>query len=142
MYLYLAVLQVLELKSLVYYELLFFKKTAALVLALKIRNVNIKVVNDSKEIVAMVYFTTIAVMESLILTLVLPGNHVSLVLSSGHLVLAASAVVGLTFIPKVWCSNFHLAWEKNQVHNAFHCRWYLFGKIQRERKCLLPMILQ
>ena len=93
------------MKNLVY-ELLFFKQTAALVLALKIRNVNIKVVNDSKEIVAMVYFTTIAVMESLILTLVLPGNHVSLVLSSGHLVLAASAVVGLTFIPKVWCINF------------------------------------
>ena len=61
----------------------------------------IKVVNESKETVAMVYLTTIAVMESLLLTLVLPGNHVQLVLSAGHLVLAASAIVGLTFIPKV-----------------------------------------
>ena len=87
-------------------------------------DVNIKVVNYSKQIFAMVYFTTIAVLESLILTLVLPGNHISLVLSAGHLVLAASAIVGLTFILKVWCINFHHAWQKNQVHNAFHCRWY------------------
>ena len=42
----------------------------------------------------------------------LPGNHVSLVLSAGHIVLATSAVVGLTFIPKIWCINFG---EKNFI---------------------------
>ena len=53
LYLYLAVLQV-NMKLM----------TAALVLALRIRNVKIRVVNDSKEIAAMVYLTTIAVLES------------------------------------------------------------------------------
>ena len=89
-----------------------FNQTAALVLALRIRNVKIRVVNDSKEIAAMVYLTTIAVLESLILGLVLPGNHISIVLSAGHLVLAASAIVGLTFIPKVWCINFNMTCRK------------------------------
>ena len=75
-------------------------------LAVRIRNVKIKVVNDSKEIAVIVYFTTIAVLEVLILALVLPGNHISIVLSSGHLVLTASAIVGLTFIPKVCYTMF------------------------------------
>ena len=48
-----------------------------------------------------------------------------IVLSAGHLVLAASAIVGLTFTPKVCSINFQQAWQKNQVYNAFHCRcWY------------------
>ena len=75
----------------------------------------IRVVNDSKEIAAMVYLTTIAVLESLILGLVLPGNHTSIVLSAGHLVLAASAIVGLTFIPKVLCTGILTCTAENQL---------------------------
>ena len=45
----------------------FYKQIAALVLTLRIRKVKIKAVNDSKEIAMMVYFTTIAAVESLLL---------------------------------------------------------------------------
>ena len=73
-------------------------------LAVRIRNVKIKVVNDSKEIAVITYFTTIALVETLLLGLVLQDyNNVSEALSTGHILLAASAVVGLIFIPKV-CS--------------------------------------
>ena len=78
------------------------QQIAALVLAVRIRNVKIKVVNDSKEIVVIVYFTTIAIVESFLLGLVLQDyNNVSEALSIGHVLLAASVGVGLIFIPKV-----------------------------------------
>ena len=71
-------------------------------LAVKIRNVKIKAVNDAKEIVVIVYFSTIAIVESFLLGLVLQDyNNVSEALSLGHVLLAASAAVGLIFIPKV-----------------------------------------
>ena len=71
-------------------------------LAVRIRNVKIKVVNDSKEIVVIVYFSTIAIVESFLLELVFQEyNTISEALSIGHVLLAASVGVGLIFIPKV-----------------------------------------
>ena len=62
----------------------------------------IRVLNDSKEIVTIVYFTTIALVETMIIGAVLQSyNNVSEALFTGHLLIATSAVVGLTFIPKV-----------------------------------------
>ena len=78
------------------------QQIAAVVLAVKIRNVKIKAVNDAKEIAVIVYFSTIAIVESFLLGLVLQDyNNVSDALSLGHVLLAASAAVGLIFIPKV-----------------------------------------
>ena len=78
------------------------QQIAALVLAVRIRNVKIKVVNDSKEIVAIVYFCTIAIVESFLLGLVFYNyNHASDALIIGHVLLAASVGIGLIFIPKV-----------------------------------------
>ena len=61
------------------------QQIAALVLAVRIRNVKIKVVNDSKEIVAIVYFCTLQFY-----------NHASDALIIGHVLF-----IGLIFIPKV-----------------------------------------
>ena len=75
---------------------------AALVLAVRTRNVKIKVLNDAKEIIAVVYFTTIAMVETMIMGTVLQDyNTVSESLFTGHLLVATSVVIGLTFIPKV-----------------------------------------
>ena len=79
----------------------FYKQIAALVLTLRIRKVKIKAVNDSKEIAMMVYFTTIAAVESLLLEILLQGIHLTKVLSTAHVMGAATVVVVLTFVPKV-----------------------------------------
>lgn len=80
---------------------------AAFVLAVRIRNVKIKVLNDAKEVVAIVYFTTIAIVETMIIGAALQSyNNVSESLFTGHLLVSTSAVVGFTFIPKV--STLHI----------------------------------
>ena len=62
----------------------------------------IKVLNDSKEVVTIIYFTTIMIVETLVIAIVLGDyNNVSESLFTGHLLVNTSAVIGLTFIPKV-----------------------------------------
>ena len=75
---------------------------AAFVLAVRIRNVKIRVLNDSKEVVTIVYFTSIMIVETLIVGIVLQDyNNIAESLFTGHLLVNTSAVIGLTFIPKV-----------------------------------------
>lgn len=77
-------------------------QVAALVLAVRSRNVKIKVLNDSKEVALIVYITTIVAVETAILGSVLQDyNNISESLFTGHLLVATSAVVGLVFVPKV-----------------------------------------
>ena len=64
-------------------------------------NVKIKVVNDSKEIAVIVYFTTLTIMESLVLGLLVPRNHASTILNIGLIMTAATVIIGVTFVPKV-----------------------------------------
>ena len=83
------------------FNITFYKQIAALVLTLRIRKVKIKAVNDSKEIAMMVYFTTIAAVESLLLVVLLQGIYLAKVLSEAHIMGAATVIVVLTFVPKV-----------------------------------------
>ena len=62
-------------------------------------NVKIKVVNDSKEIAVIVYFTTLTIMESLVLELLVPRNHASTILNIGLIMTAATVIIGVTFVP-------------------------------------------
>ena len=69
-------------------------------LAVKSRHVKIKVLNDSKEVALIVYITTFAAVEAAIMTFVLQ-NNVSKSLFTGHTLVATTAVVIITFVPKV-----------------------------------------
>ena len=71
-------------------------------LAVKSRNVKIKVLNDSKEVALIVYITTFAAVETAIMAFVLQNyNNVCESLFTGHLLIATTAVVVITFVPKV-----------------------------------------
>ena len=71
-------------------------------LAVKSRNVKIKVLNDSKEVALIVYITTFAAVETAIMGTALQNyNNVSESLFTGHLLLATTAAVVITFVPKV-----------------------------------------
>ena len=61
-------------------------------------NVKIKVVNDSKEIAVIVYFTTLTIMESLVLGFLVPSSQ--RVSNVGLFMTAATVIIGITFVPK------------------------------------------
>ena len=72
------------------------------VLALLIRKVTIPVLNESKEISAIIYFTTILVFEMLIFGLLLGQyNDLQEGLFNAHLILATTVVLVFLFVPKV-----------------------------------------
>ena len=74
-------------------------------LAVKSRNVKIKVLNDSKEVALIVYITTFAAVEMAIMGIAMSNyNNVGESLFTGHILLAATAVVVITFVPKVCCA--------------------------------------
>ena len=85
LYFYLAVLQI-----------------SALVLALKIRNVKIKVLNDSKAISVIVFVTSALDVGLIIVTLALE-NYINLraVFFYGGVLSATTVFVGLIYVPKV-----------------------------------------
>ena len=98
-------------------------------LAVKSRHVKIKVLNDSKEVVLIVYITTFAAVEAAIMTFVLQNyNNVGESLVTGHLLLATTAVVVITFVPKVCyacacviaTTSKHLLIQNTYIH-AVHC---------------------
>ena len=71
-------------------------------LAVKSRNVKIKVLNDSKEVALIVYITTFAAVETAIMGTALQNyNNVGESLFTGHMLLATTAIVVITFVPKV-----------------------------------------
>ena len=81
-------------------------------LAVKSRNVKIKVLNDSKEVALIVYITTFAAVETAIMGSALQNyNNVGESLFTGHLLVATTAVVVITFVPKV-CYNYAYACVK------------------------------
>ena len=86
LYLYLAMLQ-----------------TTALVLAFKIRKVEIKVLNDSKEILAIVYITTVILVEIMLVSALLYSyRNIRLLLYYSGVLIITTVIVGLVHIPKVY----------------------------------------
>ena len=74
----------------------------ALVLALLTRGVKIKVLNESKEISAIIYILTILVMEMFVFAILLGSNNdLQEGLFNSHMALAAIVVLSFLFIPKV-----------------------------------------
>ena len=66
------------------------------------RNVTIKVLNDSMEIATIVYITSFAALEMLILYFVVGEfNNANASLYTGHLLAATIAAILLIYIPKV-----------------------------------------
>ena len=87
---------------LVLYFYLAVLQTTALVLAFKIRKVKIKVLNDSREISAIVYITSVIDVELILITVLLDNyNNVQLLLYYGGVQIAAVVVAGLVYLPKV-----------------------------------------
>ena len=85
LYLYLAILQV-----------------SALVLAFKTRNVKIKVLNDSKEISAIVYITSVIDVELIIVTIALSDyNNLISFFYYGGVLIATTVILSLVYVPKV-----------------------------------------
>ena len=89
LYLYLAILQV-----------------SALVLAFKTRNVKIKVLNDSKEISAIVYITSVVDVELIIVTIALSDyNNLIAFFYYGGVLIATTVILSLVYVPKVRLRN-------------------------------------
>ena len=89
LYLYLAILQV-----------------SALVLAFKTRNVKIKVLNDSKEISAIVYITSVIAVYLIVVTIGLSDyNNLLAFFYYGGILLVTTVILSLVYVPKVCLRN-------------------------------------
>ena len=89
--------------QLVLYLYLAILQTIALVLAFKIRKIEIKVLNDSKEISAIVYITTVIDVELILVsTLLYDYKNIRVLLYYGGVLIMATVIVGLVYIPKVF----------------------------------------
>ena len=77
-----------------------------LVLAFQTRKVKIKVVNDAKFIVAIIYISSLVFVVLIVVKFSL-GSHINVreALFSGAILLATTAFVALIFIPKVSYSS-------------------------------------
>ena len=91
-----------------------------IILAVQTRNVKVKALNDSKYIAALIYISTIVWLVTGIVIFILPWNiiNISEVIYSGGLLLAVTAFLCLTFIPKV---QQLLSLHKCVLHIAIHC---------------------
>ena len=89
---------------------LFFMKLISLWLAFKTRNVKITALNDSKYIAIIVYITMLLLVLGAIVYFA-PYDHVIIfvVLFSSLTYISMTAILGLTFLPKViyWLTHFH-----------------------------------
>ena len=74
----------------------------AIFIAVKIRNVKIRVLNEYKEVSTTIYISTIAVVEGLALSIILQDFE-TIVESflSTSIIVVATTYIGFTFIPKV-----------------------------------------
>lgn len=74
----------------------------ALILAIQTRKVRIKILNDSKEVAAIIYITSIVLAELVIVSFSLTNfQNIYESLYSGGLIVAATVVLAVIFIPKV-----------------------------------------
>ena len=79
----------------------------AIFVALKIRKVKIKVLNEFKEVSATIYVSTLAMAEGLAISVILQDYETIVEsLVSTAIIIVATTYVGFTFIPKV-CFYLH-----------------------------------
>ena len=77
-------------------------QVAAIVLAIQTRRVKVKVLNDSKYIIALIYISSVVLLLLIVVTFSLGVlNNVNEVLVSGAFLISATAFLSLIFIPKV-----------------------------------------
>lgn len=81
---------------------LVFLQVASIVLAIQTRRVKIKVLNDSKYIIALIYISSITVLVIAVVQFAL-GSIINIneLLVSGVFLIATTSFLSLTFIPKV-----------------------------------------
>ena len=72
-------------------------------MALKIRNVTIKAVNDSKDIIDIVFIVTVTLVINFISSFFLEDyNNIGGSVTVIAILFGATSVIVLTFVPKVW----------------------------------------
>ena len=77
-------------------------QAVALVLAFKIRKVEIKVLNDSKEISTIAYITSVILVELIIVSSLLYNySSVQRLLYYSGILITTMSIVGLIYVPKV-----------------------------------------
>ena len=77
-------------------------QVAAIILAIQTRRVKVKVLNDSKYIVALIYISSVVLLLLIIVTFIQGALiNVNEMLVSGALLVSTTAFLTLTFIPKV-----------------------------------------
>lgn len=82
---------------------LVFLQVAAIVLAIQTRRVKIKVLNDSKYIIALIYISSITVLVLAVVQFVLGAIiNINELIVSGVFFIATTSFLSLTFIPKVY----------------------------------------
>ena len=88
------------------YSYLAILQVSALVLAFKTRNVEIKVLNDFKEISAIVYITSVVDVELIIVTIALwEYSNLNAFFYYGGVLVGATVTLSLVYIPKVRLRN-------------------------------------
>ena len=74
----------------------------ALVLAIRTRKVKIKGLNDSKEIMAIIYMVSIVDVELILVTILLGDyNNIRIIFFSGGIIFGTTMTLALVFVPKV-----------------------------------------
>ena len=96
---------------------LVFLQVAAIVLAIQTRRVKIKVLNDSKYIIALIYISSLTVLVLAVVQFVLGAIiNINELITSGVFFIATTSFLSLTFIPKVYIIYSFLA---NQIPRKF-----------------------
>ena len=91
-----------DIVNIIFFVYLGFLQLIGLVLALRTRKVKVKVLNDAKYIITLVYVSSIVLVIIAIVRFTLESMmHVSEVLYSGGLLLATTVFLSLTFVPKM-----------------------------------------
>lgn len=91
-----------DIVSIILFVYLGFLQLIGVVLALQTRKVKIKVLNDAKYIITLVYISSIVLVIIAIIRFTLASMiHVTEVFYSGGLLLATTVFLSLTFIPKM-----------------------------------------
>jgi gamma-aminobutyric acid type B receptor len=82
-------------------------QVAAIVLAIQTRRVKVKLLNDSKYIVALIYISGVVLLLLIVVTFILGVLiNVNEILVSGAFLVSTTAFLSLTFIPKVTLLDF------------------------------------
>lgn len=94
--------KIADVVSIVIFTYLGLLQVIGIILAIQTRKVKVKVLNDSKYIAALIYISSIVLIIIAIIRFTL-GDYINVteVFYSGGLILATTAFLSLTFIPKM-----------------------------------------